>query len=231
MKDLFPHSKAVLTAIAIAMAAAVFLVSGQVAKWTTHGSPVWVNQAVLKGSIIVLSLAAMRALRLGRKESGFAMPSAPWRLKAALGLAAGAGATWSLLLTGSPPNPVVAGMSGGALVLWVWLFSSISEEVLCRGLLQSMLAEVDARIAISALFFGAMHLSLFLRGAPASTVLILVFWTSVLGWLAALLRDRTGSLLPPVIAHIAFNFGGAIGGAIYVIAYRVTTGTLPPILR
>jgi len=74
-------------------------------------------------------------------------------------------------------------MSGGALVLWVWLFSSISEEVLCRGLLQSMLAEVDARIAISALFFGAMHLSLFLRGAPASTVLILVFWTSVLaGW-------------------------------------------------
>lgn len=75
------------------------------------------------------------------------------------------------------------------------------------------------------------HLSLFLRGAPASTVLILVFWTSVLGWLAALLRDRTGSLLPPVIAHIAFNFGGAIGGAIYVIAYRVTTGTLPPFLR
>jgi len=231
MKELFPHSKAVSTAIAIAIAAAVFLASGQVAKWTTHSSPVWVNQAVLKGSIIVLSLAAMTALRLGRKESGFAMPSAPWRLKAALGLAVGAGATWSLLLTGSPPNPVVAGMSAGAVVLWVFLFSSISEEVLCRGLLQSMLAEVDARIAISALFFGAMHLSLFLRGAAASTVLILVFWTSVLGWLAALLRDRTGSLLPPVITHIAFNFGGAIGAAIYAIAYRVTTGTLPPVLR
>ncbi len=69
------------------------------------------------------------------------------------------------------PRPPAAGMSQLRdfslldLVLWIWIWSSLSEEVLCRGLVQTWTTPGDRRFAglstpvvTSALTFGALHL-------------------------------------------------------------------------
>jgi hypothetical protein len=50
----------------------------------------------------------------------------------------------------------------------------------------------------------------------------------MVGIWAGLLRNPFNSLAPAVVAHIAFNVGGAVGGVIFVIAYRLATGHVPP---
>jgi membrane protease YdiL (CAAX protease family) len=122
------------------------------------------------------------------------------------------------------------------VVLVVWLLSSVSEELLTRGWLQGVLNRWRDRrafsIAVPALIsggvFGAMHLSLYFKGIDATTATVVVVFATLLGVWAGILRNRFGSLLPPVIAHITFNVGAAIGAVIFVVAYRVTTGHLPP---
>jgi membrane protease YdiL (CAAX protease family) len=56
------------------------------------------------------------------------------------------------------------GLSKLQIVLFVWVFSSFCEEVLTRGLLQTLLSRALGKsragltILLSGLFFGAMHI-------------------------------------------------------------------------
>lgn len=105
------------------------------------------------------------------------------------------------------------------LVVFVWVYASISEEVLTRGLLQTLLTgdsqrEVPAPhrlsmpVLVSALFFGSMHIVLVKSMGPMviGVILLAVF----LGLIAARYRERTGSLLPAIIVHALFNIGGML---------------------
>jgi membrane protease YdiL (CAAX protease family) len=105
------------------------------------------------------------------------------------------------------------------IVVFVWIYASICEELLTRGLLQTLLggnARVGAGaprtlsmpVIVSALFFGAMHLVLVksMGLAPVPVILVVVF----LGLVAARYRERTGSLLPAIIVHALFNIGGML---------------------
>jgi len=103
------------------------------------------------------------------------------------------------------------------MILFVWVYASVSEETLTRGLLQTLLsrgAEAGAPpsrrltmpVLLSGLFFGSMHLVLVKSMGPAAVpvILLVVF----LGLVAARYRERTGSLFPAVIVHTLFNIGG-----------------------
>jgi membrane protease YdiL (CAAX protease family) len=72
-----------------------------------------------------------------------------------------------------------------------------------------------------------MHLSLFAKGVDAISASVIVLAATALGLWAGLLRERSGSILPPLAAHIGFNVGGAFGGAAFVIVYRLSTGHFP----
>ena len=72
-----------------------------------------------------------------------------------------------------------------------------------------------------------MHLSLFVAGVDTSTVLWIVLSTTTLGYFCALLRESSGSLVPPFVRHAGFNIGGLLGGIVYTIGYRIMTGHLP----
>jgi membrane protease YdiL (CAAX protease family) len=105
------------------------------------------------------------------------------------------------------------------IVVFVWIYASICEETLTRGLLQTLL-KGDARVGaaatrwlsmpviVSALFFGAMHLVLVKSMGPSAVPVILL--AVFLGLVAARYRERTGSLLPAIIVHALFNIGGTL---------------------
>jgi membrane protease YdiL (CAAX protease family) len=111
----------------------------------------------------------------------------------------------------------------------VWILASVAEEILVRGYVQSYLAPLMDRgftvfrlrislpVILSAVFFAAMHLILLTTGTSLLTTHIIVVFAFFLGLIAAYQRERTGSILPAITAHVSFNMGGVIGGAIYVI--------------
>lgn len=106
------------------------------------------------------------------------------------------------------PGPL-AGLSIpiGLSILYFGIGAPIQEEVIFRGLLQSVLsrslalrdASAHAAPLIVAVLFGAIHLVV----GPVTAVCALV-----LGIVAGELRLRSGSLLPAVIVHALFNLCG-----------------------
>jgi membrane protease YdiL (CAAX protease family) len=110
-------------------------------------------------------------------------------------------------------------LSRGAY-LWIW--TSISEEVFTRGLIQGSLAPfqqlgirisstfISMPVIVGALFFGAMHLILLTTGMDWFRVVFLVGATTLLGLFAGYHKERTGSLVAPVVIHLFFNMGGSL---------------------
>jgi hypothetical protein len=102
-------------------------------------------------------------------------------------------------------------------IIFIWVYASICEETLVRGLLQTLLSRsakagaaagrwLSMPVVVSGLFFGAMHLVLLKRMGPGAIPLILL--AMCLGFVAAHYREKTGSLLPAIIIHALFNIGG-----------------------
>lgn len=98
------------------------------------------------------------------------------------------------------------------IVLFFWVAASIQEEVVFRGLLQSVVARVlGARSSfplatiLVAVLFGAIH-------SPMG--LVTVALALLLGLAAGYLRARSNSLLPPILVHAMFNIAGSIGSFI-----------------
>lgn len=132
--------------------------------------------------------------------------------------------TLSFFATGSGPAPgPPVPQSPLGVVLFVWIYASVCEEVLARGLLQSGLAPLahnrlrlfrrwplSVPVLISALFFGAMHVVLWpTMGAMALAPMTLGL---LLGLVAGYYREKTGSLLPAILIHALVNIGGTLPG-------------------
>jgi membrane protease YdiL (CAAX protease family) len=198
---------------------------------------------------LILSLGAIIILGKGRfADYGFRLPGpdhlsrsplARW-LPVSLGaLALGAMATGAILISGVAGNPFLGQLTFPQIVLFVWIFSSIIEEVFTRGFLQGYLStattisvklpfiRVGLPTLVSALFFAAIHLVLLLHGAGLATMVIILLFTFSLGLMAGHLRATTGSLIPAIGVHMLANIGGVIGGMVYAIITLMTGGTLP----
>jgi membrane protease YdiL (CAAX protease family) len=107
------------------------------------------------------------------------------------------------------------------IIVLIWVYASVSEELLTRGLLQSFLqplrqtAENPPRrlhlsmpVVVSGLFFGAMHAVLV--GSMGTGAVPLIVLAVFLGLVAAWYREKTGSLVPAIIVHALFNIGGTV---------------------
>jgi membrane protease YdiL (CAAX protease family) len=104
------------------------------------------------------------------------------------------------------------------IILTVWIWSSICEEVLVRGLVQGFLThlkqykflKLSIPVWVSGLFFGAMHLSLIKGDFDPFFVSSTVFFTSSIGLLAAYYREKTNSIYPAIYIHFIANVVGSI---------------------
>lgn len=113
------------------------------------------------------------------------------------------------------------GLSRVQEILFVWVYASVSEEVLARGLLQSLLRplarvrlpigggrHLSFPVVLSAAFFGCMHVVL--SDVLGSAVVAVIVLTTLLGLVAGYYRERTGGLVPAIIVHSLFNIGGSL---------------------
>lgn len=132
----------------------------------------------------------------------------------------------TLQVVGSPArassNPAGFGATESpiAVILTVWVYASICEEIFTRGLLQSWLSPLAAYhirlgrwvlsvpVLTSALFFAAMHFVLWPMLGPVA--LVVVFLCAILGLIAGYYREKTGSLVPAILIHSFFDIGGTL---------------------
>jgi membrane protease YdiL (CAAX protease family) len=115
------------------------------------------------------------------------------------------------------PGPL-AGMVLSPALAWLYfgLGAPAQEELIFRGLVQTMLSRTFAdaaattayagvaAMAVAAVLFALLHLEVGPYTAAAALVL---------GVLAGELRRRSGSLSPAVLTHAAFNIAGLVTGA------------------
>jgi len=119
---------------------------------------------------------------------------------------------------------VVGELSFLQQVIFIWIYASISEEVLTRGLIQSSLASltkygfgvfgmrISLPVLVGALFFGFMHVAQSAMGASGSQVVATILFAFILGVVAGYHREQTESLVPAVIVHMFANVGGSLAG-------------------
>jgi membrane protease YdiL (CAAX protease family) len=122
------------------------------------------------------------------------------------------------------PPPGVEDFSFIQVVILIWIFASICEEVLTRGLIQGYLSplkqfgfslfgfRISIPVLVAALFFGAMHIALLTTGLDTFSVLAIVVSAFIMGIIAGHYREKTQSLIPAIIIHMLFNISGTIIG-------------------
>ena len=110
------------------------------------------------------------------------------------------------------------------VIIFIWIYASVSEEFLTRGLILGFLAPLSKRgiqifkfrisvpVIVSALFFGFMHMGLITMGANTITMLIVILSAVILGIIAGYYREKTESIIPAIIIHMLFNVWGTIIG-------------------
>lgn len=217
----------VLTALVTAIV--VFVVAASAAHLLPQGlrdAQPWLPQALLKTLLVVASLGLMRTMRRPFAAFGFRRASRSSKRWIAAGVGLGALTTVVVLGLGlQGMQGVLEGYTFPMIVFWIWLVSSVSEEIFVRGWFQSAIAMggVAQRTAVilSGAVFGAMHLSLLVYGVEPASVGVIVTATFLLGILCAWLRATRDSLVPAILAHIAFNVGGMIGGIVVVVARKM----------
>ena len=104
------------------------------------------------------------------------------------------------------------------MILTIWIWSSLCEEVMVRGLIQGFIQNIQRSkflklsipVIVSGLFFGAMHFSLYLKGMGIWFVCSIMFFTTCIGLLAAWYREKTNSIFPSFIVHFMANVVGSI---------------------
>jgi hypothetical protein len=216
-------------ALALGVFVAAFLAASALPESVTTQYP-WALQAVTQGLMTAVAVGAMAVSRRPMAEFGFRRPMPAEGHFKLWGLVLGAASSSAILvfgLRGMQSTGAAYGLAG--IVLWIWVVSSFVEEIFCRGWFQT-LAGGNTRAAVlgSAALFGTMHLVLLFSDMEIAAAIIILLSVTALGYVCATARARTVSLRPAIAAHVMFNVGGLVGGVIYVIAYRILTGHLPP---
>ncbi len=181
------------------------------------------SSLVTHSVLLLLSLALMAWFSKGRlAEFGFTFGSFrlswgffAWLVPVLIMSLMGAMAVRS----GQKADVMGLGFTRLQAVVFIWLYASICEETLTRGLLQTLLEKacgadgaprrwLNLPVVVSGLFFGAMHLVLVPRmGAKALPV---IAFTIYVGLVAAHYRQKTSSLAPAILFHMLFNIAGSL---------------------
>jgi membrane protease YdiL (CAAX protease family) len=114
------------------------------------------------------------------------------------------------------------GFSFGHIVVFIWLYASICEEIYTRGLIQGYLRPLTNRavliagirlslpVIVGAVYFSLIHLMAFGKVGNPLTLAIFLIAAFILGLLAGYQLEKTGSLIPAIIVHMSFNISGTL---------------------
>lgn len=186
----------------------------------------WSEGALSHTMMWLVSLMLISIISKGRLSSYSIQLGRDYRWTPMIIQGLAAGAVFAVMLNVIPvsSNALLPDYSFAQTVIFVWLYASISEEVLTRGLIQGFLTpltkygisiyglRISLPILVGALFFGLMHLGLLTTGVDLLPVMILVASATVLGVIAGYHCEQTGSLIPAIIVHMFGNIGGYCTG-------------------
>jgi membrane protease YdiL (CAAX protease family) len=149
----------------------------------------------------------------GIAEFGFRIPHSRYvAIAIVFGVTLGLAVTMLSHLLPSKPPFDVSGFAPWMVGLYFVIGAPIQEEIIFRGLIQSILerrmvnfplfgGSLSAAVVFTAALFGIIHLEAGVVVAASATIL---------GLVAGELRRRSGSLLPAVIVHALFNSVDAV---------------------
>ncbi len=173
--------------------------------------PLIIAVTFLVALILVFLLARSPA---GIAEFGFRIPNSRYvAIAIVFGLILGLAVTSLSHLFPSRSPFDVSGFAPWMIGLYFLIGASIQEEIIFRGLIQSMLerrrmvtfplfgGSLSAATVFTAVLFGVIHLE---AGA------VVALGAIILGLVAGELRRRSGSLLPAIIVHALFNSVDAV---------------------
>jgi len=174
------------------------------------GIAVTVPLTIVISFVLAISIITIQVLISGSwREYGFCLSGRRYILAAiAIGIPLGLVLTF-IDKSLSPGDPLGIGhLKLWMLIVYFFIGSSIQEEVIFRGLLQTVLAKhlnlelgvagktLSLAALLIALLFGLIHLEV----GPFTA-----FAAFLLAVLAGELRHRSGSLVPAVLVHTIFN--------------------------
>ncbi len=191
------------------------------------------------GLTVLLSFGAMAYFGEGRwKDYGFQKITGPWWRFVLYAVLLGAASSLAIKLS---PGKGMAGAFKELRPIQIPLLiivASAAEEFFIRGWLQGFLqplrtqlvklgsASASVPVLTGALAFGAMHLTVWFTTDAWTGVNVVIFATSA-GFLAGIVRERTGSLLPAIGVHLAGNAGAFLGGLLYLLILRIRGVPMP----
>jgi membrane protease YdiL (CAAX protease family) len=132
-----------------------------------------------------------------------------------------------IIITGTIPKGSHPAAKYGLIktIISIWLIASTCEEIFYRGLILSFLAplkeygfklfgsHISLPVIVSAIGFGLGHLCL-LSQMEGTVVTGIVVSATLLGFIAGYFREKTGSLVPAIAAHMTFNIVGFTIGSL-----------------
>lgn len=175
------------------------------------------HSVMLIGSTLILLIAGRG--RLGK--FGYRLP-ANFKAIKIMAIAFGVGLVGNLLLEilPAPAEPIMPSYSFGHIILLIWFYASICEEVYARGLIQGLLMpltptglnifhiRLSLPVIIGATFFALIHLMPFTGVMPPITLIAFLLLALVLGLMAGYQLEKSGSLIPAILVHSMFNVSG-----------------------
>ena len=209
----FPKLKALGVGIGLFVAVYVpaFMTTAFVRPRIEIAIPLIIVITLLVALILVFLLARPPA---GIAEFGFRIPNSRYvAIAIVFGVTLGLAVTFFSHLLPSKPPFDVSGFAPWMIGLYFLIGASIQEEIIFRGLIQSMLerrwmvtfslfgGSVSAAVVFTAVLFGVIHLE---AGA------VVALGAIILGLVAGELRRRSGSLLPAIMVHALFNSVDAV---------------------
>ena len=120
-------------------------------------------------------------------------------------------------------HPLLSTMNAFQIFTFVFLYASIAEEMLFRGILLNFLEPLKAKgfnflkrkislsVIISALAFGLGHLILIFTGVNSAFLIRIVLFTTILGLVAGYYQEKYDNNAYAIIVHMAGNSIGVIG--------------------
>ncbi len=189
-------------------------------------SNIWTVQLVGFVISLLVPILMMLALSKGRISTyGFKrIENMPLKRMTLLGLSAGIIATLLGPFIPLEEIPAAENFSFLQIIIFIWIFASIREEVLTRGLLQGFLEplrkygltafglRISLPVLVSAFVFGLMHMGLLTMGMGIYSVLYIVLFAFIVGVIAGYYREKSGSLIPAIMVHMLANIGGTAAG-------------------
>jgi membrane protease YdiL (CAAX protease family) len=207
---------------AVVTCAVIFIVAVLAGRYSAGLHSSFVPTSFVTHSVMLLLALVVMRTRLGLSPGDFGFTRGSFRWTPGIFLWVLPTALMSALSLavphGAEPSGPAASFSALQIVLFVWIYATVAEETLTRGLLQTLVARkresptrhrwLGEPVIVSGVFFGAMHLVL-IRSMGAAAVVPIVLAT-FLGIVAARYRQSTGSLLPAILVHALFNIGGTL---------------------